>query len=78
LETVEGGRTWCGLCPRFPAAEALHDAIRFARRAERLLQELEPERLEEFASELGVLKDQVSDLQSVLDQRRGLRPPPVL
>jgi hypothetical protein len=75
-ETVEAdGRTWCGLCPRFPATKALHEAARCAQRAERLLHALEPERLAEFAAELDGLRDQVNDLQMVLEQRQG-RPPP--
>jgi hypothetical protein len=39
-ERIDGGHLWCGLCPRFPATEALHDAARFARRAQRLLRSL--------------------------------------
>jgi hypothetical protein len=61
---------------RFPATEALHDAARFARRAQRLLGELEPERLDEFEADLDLLSDAVADLRLVLDQRRGRRPPP--
>jgi hypothetical protein len=76
FEQIDSGRLWCGLCPRFPATEALHDAHRFARRAERLLRELEPERLDEFEADLDTLSDAVADLRMVLDQRRGLRPPP--
>ena len=76
FERIDGGRLWCGLCPRFPATEALHDADRFARRAQRLLEELEPERLNEFEADLDMLSDAVADLRMILDQRRGLRPPP--
>lgn len=69
FEQIDSGRLWCGLCPRFPATEALHDADRFARRAQRLLRKLEPERLD-------MLSDAVADLRMILDQRRGLPPPP--
>jgi hypothetical protein len=48
VEQIDGSGLWCGLCPRFPATEALHDAARFARRAQRLLEELEPQHLDEF------------------------------
>jgi hypothetical protein len=61
-ERIDGGRLWCGLCPRFPATEALHDAAWFARRAQRLLAELEPERLDEFEADLDLLNDAVADL----------------
>ena len=55
FERIGGGRLWCGLCPRFPATEALRDADRFARRAQRLLRELEPEHLDEFEADLDML-----------------------
>jgi len=74
FERIDGGRLWCGLCPRFPATEALHDADRVARRAQRLLRELEPERLDEFEADLDMLSGAVADLRMILDQRRGLRP----
>lgn len=76
VERIDGSGLWCGLCPRFPATEALHDAARFARRAQRLLEELEPQRLDEFEADLDLLSDAVADLRLVLDQRRGRRPPP--
>jgi hypothetical protein len=63
--------------PRFPATEALHDAARFAQRAQRYLQELEPERLDEFESDFHLLKESVDDVQLIVDQRRGRRPSPV-
>jgi hypothetical protein len=75
-ERIDGGRLWCGLCPRFPTTEALHDAARFARRAQRLLEELEPERVNEFEADLDLLNDAVADPRLVLDQRRGRRSPP--
>jgi hypothetical protein len=76
VDRVDGGRLWCGLCPRIPATEALHDAARSARRAQWLLGELGPQRLDEFEADLDLLSDAVADLRLVLDQRRGRRPPP--
>jgi hypothetical protein len=73
VERIDGGGLWCGLCPRFPATEALHDAARFARPAQWLLGELEPGRLDEFEADLDLLSDAVADLRLVLDQRRGRR-----
>jgi hypothetical protein len=43
-------------------------------RAQRLLRELEPERLDEFEADLDMLSGAVADLRMILDQRRGLRP----
>ena len=44
-----------------------------ARRAQRLLQEPEPKRLDEFEANLDMLSDAVADLWTILDQRHGRR-----
>jgi hypothetical protein len=73
MERIGGSGLWCGLCPRFPATEALHDAARFARRAQRLLEELEPQHLDEVEADLDLLGDTVADLRLVLKEVRASR-----